>query len=485
MADEPFWIDWLPASLSEPIAVLSWAHWIGIGVGIFLGLLGHWLSKRLVHRQIKAWTDDIATVDADYEDQLSRPIALAFAGLIWSSILWLLSLPHPASAILNVAVTLILIVGSVWAAYRAVDLVHLVFGRYTDGELTSTQSVFVPMLEKTMRLFIVVFGVVLAADTFDVDVATLLAGLGIGGLAVALAAKDTLSNLFGSITILLDKPFELGDWVLVGDVEGVVEDIGFRTTKIRTFRNTQIVVPNMNLVSQEIENYGRREWRRYTTHLHLDPVTSAPQVEAFVDGMYTLIDQHPKTRKDYRVVRLHHVGQKSIEVLLYVFWKTDDWEQEMQERERLLLDSMRLAEELGIQFVDERARFTGGEKHWPKRPEREPDVDDDAYEAATHPLPADLDALVKKELVTLAAARGLDPEGTKAELIARLRSLPAPEYMTKWSFHAVEYAHQLAAQHGGPVPEQYGPQTLADDILDDEGSDLAMDAEGEGGDGGQ
>ena len=93
------------------------------------------------------------------------------------------------------------------------------------------------MLEKTLRLFILIFGVILGADTFSVDVATLLAGLGIGGLAVALAAKDTLSNLFGSITILLDKPFELGDWVLVGEVEGVVEDIGFRTTKIRTFRN--------------------------------------------------------------------------------------------------------------------------------------------------------------------------------------------------------------------------------------------------------
>ena len=467
MAEQPIWFDWL-----EPVTpdwfltrefVLVPAHWFGLLLAIVLSVIAHKVVHSLLHRRVKHWSDAVPTIDDEYADRVTRPFSLAVAGLVAWGLLLLLELPDTGQSILEVAVKFVVIWGLFWGFYRLVDLVHLLFSWDSGGELTPTEAMFVPMLEKTLRLFVMVTGAILAADTFSVDVATLLAGLGIGGLAVALAARDTLSNLFGSITILFDKPFQIGDWILVGDVEGVVEDIGLRTTRIRTFRDTQIVVPNSQLVNTSVENYGKRDWQRYSTHLHLDPVTSAEQVEAFVQGMYALIDAHPRTRKDYRVVRLHNVAPSSHEILLYVFWKVETWSQELEERERLLLDAMKLADTLRIQFADGRARFMGGEQHWPRRPEREPDVDDDAYEAATHPLPAGLEGEGRQDLIEMCQDRGLPTDGTKAELIARLEAHSEPTHMTKWVFHALERVKELAAEHGGPHADVHPTRSRTDE----------------------
>ena len=349
---EPALFEWLPGWAREEVLGLALAHWVGILTAIILGVILHKILSIVITRRFAAWTDHQQSIDSDFEHKVARPFALGLTGLFWLMCLMLLSLPDPAQTMLEIASKLISIVGIVWGCYRLVDLVQLIFNWRKGGELDGTDAMIIPLLEKSLRLFILVFGLVLAADLFSVEVTTLLTGLGIGGLAIALAARDTLSNLFGSLTILLDKPFGIGDWILVDDIEGTVEEIGFRTTRVRTFRDTLVSVPNSTLVNKAVENYGRREWRRYSTHLELALATTPLQVSNFVHGIQELIAAHPFTRKDYYIVRLHHHGPQSLRVLLYVFWKVPDWGAELEERERLLLDLRLLSDELKIEWYN-------------------------------------------------------------------------------------------------------------------------------------
>jgi small-conductance mechanosensitive channel len=128
---------------------------------------------------------------------------------------------------------------------------------------------------------VIVAGALFSLQNFDVDVGSVLAGLGIGGLAVALAAKDTIANFFGSVMIFVDQPFQVGDAIVVKGVEGTVEEVGFRSTRIRTPHNSQVSVPNAAFTEVEIDNYGRRRFRRVAATLALTYDTTPEQVQAF------------------------------------------------------------------------------------------------------------------------------------------------------------------------------------------------------------
>jgi MscS family membrane protein len=206
-------------------------------------------------------------------------------------------------------------------------------------------------VRKTLKVFVTLFGIVFIAGIMGLNVTGLLAGLGLGGIAVALAAKDSLENLFGSVVVLLDRPFRVGDWVKAGAVEGTVENVGFRSTRIRTFQNSLVTVPNAELMRASIDNMGAREFRRVNTTIPLEYSTPPDKIDAFCEGVRTLILKHPYTRKDNYHVWLNEFGENSLDVLLYFFLETPDWATELRERHRLFLDTIRLADELGIRFA--------------------------------------------------------------------------------------------------------------------------------------
>jgi len=170
-------------------------------------------------------------------------------------------------------------------------------------------------------------------------------------LAFALAAKDLLGNFFGSLTVLLDRPFHIGDWVIIGDVEGSVEQVGFRSTRIRTFYNSLITLPNALLTTTKIDNMGARRYRRMKTMLGLTYDTPPEKIDAFCEGIRSLIQLHPYMRKDYYQVYFNQYSAASLDILVYVFWETPDWNTELRERHRFLLDVLRLAKQLDVEFA--------------------------------------------------------------------------------------------------------------------------------------
>ncbi|HNM77433.1 MAG TPA: mechanosensitive ion channel family protein [Tepidiformaceae bacterium] len=215
---------------------------------------------------------------------------------------------------------------------------------------TRLDDQLVPLVRQTANVFVVLVGTLFVLSNLDVDVGALIAGLGIGGLAVALAAQDTIKNLLGGLTVLADRPFQVGDWIVVGDTEGTVEKVGFRSMRIRTFKESLVTVPNGHLADHIVDNMGVRPYRRYDTTLHLPLSTPTEQVQAFCEGVRALLRANERVRQDYFFCELERIGDSTLEVLLYCFFAAPDWSAELRAKHILNLDILRLAQSLGVEL---------------------------------------------------------------------------------------------------------------------------------------
>lgn len=340
----------LPAEwLRESSFILENWQWLGL---LALALVGMVIDRavvlvlrgmlgRLLRRRGGELTRDVLR-------QGLRPLGYFAMALVWWIGFPVLNLEGQAREIIDFAVTLIMVSAVVWSLYRLVDVGSAFAQARAAQTATRFDDLLVPMLRKAIKVFVVAFGLVFIADNLDIDISSMLAGLGIGGLAIALAAKDTVSNLFGSLTVLIDRPFAVGDWVVIDGADGTVEEISFRSTRIRTFYDSQITMPNAKLLTTVVDNYGRRRYRRWKTTLGIAYETPPERIEALCEGIRELVRVHPHTRKDYFHVYANEFGPSSIDVMIYVFHEVPDWSAELRERHRLLLDILRLANRLGV-----------------------------------------------------------------------------------------------------------------------------------------
>ncbi len=348
--------DWLRSKLPESLLnktvyFENW-QWIGLIIVVLLGVIVERIVVNIFSRWIIRFINQSkARADFKLNTQLIKPLGIFAMSLVWSLLLHPLDLPLQANTILFFAVQLVIVASGVWAVYRLVDLIASYFESLAKRTESKFDDLLVPMIRRAMKIIVVAFGLLFIADNFNIDITSLLAGLGIGGIAFALAAKDTVENVFGSLTVMFDKPFEIGDWIKINDLEGTVEEVGFRSTRIRTFYNSQITIPNSNLVSTAVDNLGRRRYRRLSTKLGVQYDTPPEKIDAFCEGVREIIRRHPYTRKDFYMVYFNEFADFSLNILLYVFHETPDWATELRERHRLLRDIIRLAKRLGVEFA--------------------------------------------------------------------------------------------------------------------------------------
>ncbi len=245
----------------------------------------------------------------------------------------------------------------IWA-FRLVDVVQDVVEMLDDDGVTDgTDKTLISALESILRFFIIFIGAIFIADAVGFKLTSLIAGLGISGLALALAAKDTISNFFGALTVLLDRPFKVGDWVQVGSAEGEVIEINLRTTLIRTGIDTVITIPNANLVSTPVENYGKRRWRRWQTMLHFDINSNPDKVESFRDDVLKSIQENSATmNEDSSWCRVSDISATSVDVSINLYWDVQGGADERAEKEKFLLYVMQNARGHGLEFYDNRIR---------------------------------------------------------------------------------------------------------------------------------
>ncbi|MDH3584310.1 MAG: mechanosensitive ion channel family protein, partial [Phycisphaerae bacterium] len=341
-----------PVLKGKTFLTLEYWQWLLLAGFIFVGVvLDH--TFRLIIRGLAGRT--IRRKGGEADPQLMRQ-AVRPAGLLVMAMFWLyavnaVDLPPLADTVIRGAARIFAVLAAVLFAWRLIDLVTAALIRKAEHTDSHFDDVLVPLVRKSLKILIVVFGVLYGAQALHIPIGPLLGALGIGGVGFAFAAKDTLENFFGSATVLIDQPFGVGDWIVTEGVEGTVEEIGFRSTRVRTFYNSLVTVPNSRLVRATVDNYGKRRYRRYKTMLGVEYGTSPQQVTAFVEGIREIIRTHPYTRKDYYHVYLNQFGPSSLDILLYMFFEVPDWSVELRERERLNLEIMRLADQLGVGFA--------------------------------------------------------------------------------------------------------------------------------------
>lgn len=301
--------------------------------------------RRVTKRLAFGWIDQVAS-------RADKPVGTLVVAAVLAVGVPVIGLPAQLEFILQLATRSLAAYSVVWLCYRLVDVVSDVMEERAARTTSKLDDQLVPIIRKSLKVFFIVVGAIFILQNLDVDVGSLLAGLGLGGLAFALAAKDTVANFFGSVMIFVDKPFQIGDWIkMPGDIEGTVEEVGFRTSRIRTFYNSVITVPNANVTNTPIDNLGARRYRRYRTTLGLTYDTPPEKIEAFCEGLRATILAMPGTRKDYFMVEFQDFGSSSLDILLYCFFEVPDWQAELRTRTHLNLSILRLARSLGVSFA--------------------------------------------------------------------------------------------------------------------------------------
>lgn len=222
------------------------------------------------------------------------------------------------------------------------------YAEKTEGKLDDQ---LIPILKNFSTVVIVIVGVFRLLVLFGADPTTILAGASIGGLAIAFASQDTVKNLIGTVMIFVDKPFHIGDWIEGGGVVGTVEEVGFRSTRIRAVDTSVYQIPNSKLSEIVIKNSGLLLFRRYNTSLGLRYDTPPELIEAFVKGVREIILAHPDTKKDAYNVEFVEFGDSSLNIMLNMYFKTLAWGTMQESKHQIHIAIIKLAAGLGVDFA--------------------------------------------------------------------------------------------------------------------------------------
>jgi len=202
----------------------------------------------------------------------------------------------------------------------------------------------IPFVVEVSKILLIIFSFLIIVSTvFNLNVGSLVAGLGIGGLAIALAAKESLENLFSSFTIFLDKPFVVGDMVTVGSTTGVVEKVGFRSTRLRTLEKSFLTIPNRLMIDAELDNLSLRTFRRVKFDVGLTYGTKATVIKSVCDKIQTFLIEHAHTNEDSQV-RFMEFGSSSLNIMVLYYVDTMDWDLYLQYKEEINYKIMEIVE---------------------------------------------------------------------------------------------------------------------------------------------
>lgn len=249
----------------------------------------------------------------------------------------------------------------IWLLYRLSDFLTFTFSKRWAGQDVLLERQFVPLLRKSLKTFVVLIGVLVVAQNLGYSITSVLTGLGIGGLAVALAAQETLANFFASIMLLTDMPFRVGDVVKFNSTEGSIEQIGFRSTRMRTASKSMVSVPNKIFMNAPIENFTQRDRRRINVNLGLTYDAGPEKVERYVNLLRGVLSSHPGLHAAEQLVFFNEMRESSLNVMVECYTLTTSWTEYLTIQQELQLTFMRIAAEEGIEFAfPSRTVYWGG-----------------------------------------------------------------------------------------------------------------------------
>ena len=298
----------------------------------------------LAKRTNAGWGDallDIITIPA-------RLIVIALGMMIGAEIL---NVDATTSIFIIHLARVLIIVAILMAAYQIVDTLAPSSNRLFRLTGLTINERLLPFARTAVKLVLVALGVVIIIQEWGYDVSGLVAGLGLGGLAFSLAAKDTVENLFGFTTIVGDQPFMVGEFIKTNDVEGTVEHVGIRSTRIRQPDQAYVTVPNSKLASAPILNWSRLNKRWYNTTLRISYGASRQDILDLMTRIRAMLTARETVQADSIIVNFISFGDYGLEILVRCYINLPDWPTFTTERENINLEIMRILEELGIKIA--------------------------------------------------------------------------------------------------------------------------------------
>lgn len=351
--------DHLPAFLVRTrIAGIAIYQWLALFVGlpvliVVLTMLNRLLSMvaRCLRRLVRTNNGPPVRDAPPVRDVLPVPIRLLLLALV---IRWLLSsvpLPLIARQIWSNIAAVVTIVGCVWLLCMGVARIEARMRRWLTSQNLEGMIAVLRLGRRGCELLVVFAALLVGLHHFGVKLTAAFAGLGVGGIAVALAAQKTLENVIGGVSIISDKAVRVGDSLKVGDTMGTVEDVGLRSTRIRTLDRTLVSVPNGQISTVTVENLSARDVFWFHPILRLGYETSAAQMRAVLDGVTRLLVQHPLSRRDSIRVRFLCFGVSSLDVEVFAYLGARDWEHFLELQEQLLLEIMEIVQSAGTRLA--------------------------------------------------------------------------------------------------------------------------------------
>lgn len=348
---------WLTGRLLSPLLLagplgLMWWQWVGaILLLIVAWVVGH-VMGRLLHSAFSVATRRTATTWDDLVIQrLGAPVTATCSLIVGVMLLPLLELSAGATDAVHDGVRVAFYAVLFWAIWRLIEVGRqMLAGSSWAMRMPSSRSL-VPLGARLAKVAVAAFALVAILSSLGFPVASLIAGLGIGGLALALAAQKTVENLFGAFSIGIDQPFREGDFVKVADFVGTVEAIGLRSTRFRTHDRTIVTYPNGKLADMRLESYSVRDRMRLATVIGLVYGTTGEQMRTVLAGLEHTLRSHPKIWPNAVVVRFRELAASSLNIEVMAWFETPEWSEFQLIRQEILLQFMEVVERAGTSFA--------------------------------------------------------------------------------------------------------------------------------------
>ncbi|HEX7121232.1 MAG TPA: mechanosensitive ion channel family protein [Gemmatimonadaceae bacterium] len=343
----------IPEALQRPGPLdLYWWQWIAVPllllvswpIGVLVGRLLRAIVVRVARRTSVSWDEALFS-------RISGPLAAILTLAVLAALLPLIGLTEPAADRMYRLIRAAVYVAFFWGLWRVVDIAVSVFAASAWARSTPASRSLLPLGRRLAKALLFAIAAVAVLSMLGYPVASLVAGLGLGGLALALAAQKTVENLFGSFSIGVDQPFREGDFVKIEDFVGTVEAIGLRSTRIRTLDRTLITLPNGKLADMRLESFTVRDRLRLFTTFGLAYGTTAAQMRQILAGIEQALASHPKIWPDAYPVRFVAFDTSSLNVEVMAWFQTTDWNEFTKLRQELLLQFMEIVEKAGASFA--------------------------------------------------------------------------------------------------------------------------------------
>ncbi len=340
--------------LNHQIIVMANWKWLALAAATLFVLFMNKFVRILLYKIKKRINlpEERTFISYFLQQNIERGLSWILAALIGMALVENLELPPNFEKYLLVLLKVTLGLHVVRLAYFAADASGLLIDHLAKKRQTQIGDQLAPLATKMLKTMVVIIGSLVILQNFGVNVSAILAGLGLGGVALAFAAQDTVANFFGTVTILLDSPFRVGDHVKIQDVEGIVQEVGFRSTRIRSLTNTLVTLPNSTVAKEKVDNITeRRGVCRFRHVLGFTYNASPEQIDQFSEQVRYHLKQDPRVQQDRVAVQFHELADSSQNILVNFHFIVQPHESEALILQKYLLDIVRLAQAAKLDFA--------------------------------------------------------------------------------------------------------------------------------------